>query len=439
MHMIEKRALAIAGILVAAMSVLAGPSRMDRTRINIGTYCFNKGIRTDAQVRALKDCGIDFVIDPVDRTTLDLFAKHGIGCFLGGVTPWWWGGAGGDRNGNMAKINPIDQYDAAARKFVDHPAVWAIDIGDEPSALDFEHYGKVVANTLKNYPNQFPYLNLFPNYALPGKEGEDFSKSQLGAKTYREHIALYCRHVPLDYISYDHYPWAWKCTRANMFENLRIVADACTATHRSLWIVLQANTHIEGRTHNRQMTTNTLRFQANAALAFGAETISWACWSKGWWEDNAIDTNGCKTVTYEKLRTVNGELHRLSPDYMRYRRLFTDLVGFPAEYAKQVRQPRLKASSGPAFARVRAMDDAALAVGHMAARDGSGSYAVFIAACDDPEDEGGTEHEIVLSVLPERKVAAVGADGPVPVVRRDDGTTTLRLRSNRGVLVTAED
>ncbi len=414
-------------------------SRMDRTKLNIGTYCLKPYARTEAHIKDMADCGIDFVIENLDRKTLDLCAKYKIGVFLGGVTPWWWGGYSNDRNGRMREINPLQQYDAAAKRFKDHPAVWAIDIGDEPSALDLPYYGEVVRNTVANYPNQFPYLNLYPNYALPGKEGQDLSKTQLGCKDYRTHIEVYCKNVPLDYISYDHYPWGWRNKIPAMFENLRIVADACTATRRSLWIVLQANTYRDAKTRNRAMTVNTLRYQANTALAYGAEVLSWACWTAGWWDNNAIDTNGVKTATYDMLKTVNAELHRISPEYMKYRRLNTDLVGFDSNFAAKVEQPVLRASSGAGFADVKATDGAALTVGHFASRDGSGGYAIYIAACDDPEDVAPRMHEIVCRPASVKSnVKAFDGNGMVNVSKRTDGMMSVQLKSNAGVLVVAE-
>ena len=413
--------------------------RMDRTKLNIGTYCLKPYARTEEHIKDLAACGIDFVIENLDRKTLDLCAKHKIGVFLGGVTPWWWGGYNNDRNGRMREINPLWQYDAAAKRFKDHPAVWAIDIGDEPSALDFPYYGEVVRNTVANYPNQFPYLNLYPNYALPGKDGQDLSKTQLGSKDYRTHIESYCKNVPLDYISYDHYPWGWKNKVPAMFENLRIVAAACTATRRSLWIVLQANTYAEGKKRNRAMSIDMLRYQANTALAYGAEVLSWACWTKGWWDDNAVDTNGVKTATYDMLKTVNAELHRLSPEYMKLRRLNTDLVGFDAAFAAKVLQPVLAASSGAGFSDVKAADGAALAVGHFASRDGSGGYAMFIAACDDAEGAAPKVYEILFRPASAKNaVKAFGPKGAVSLTKKPDGTMTVPLRSCDGVLVVSE-
>ncbi|MBQ6233092.1 MAG: hypothetical protein IJJ80_06240, partial [Clostridia bacterium] len=42
-----------------------------------------------------------------------------------------------------------------------------------PSALDFEHYGKIAETTEKAFTNQFAYLNLYPNYASVAVNTED--------------------------------------------------------------------------------------------------------------------------------------------------------------------------------------------------------------------------------------------------------------------------
>jgi len=167
--------------------------------------------------------------------------------------------------------------------------------------------------------------------------------------------------------------------------------------------------------------------------------LTWACWTKGWWDDNAVDTNGVKTATYGMLKTVNAELHRLSPEYMKYRRLNTDLVGFDAAFAAKVLQPVLSASSGAGFADVKAADGAALAVGHFASRDGSGGYAMFIAACDDAEGAAPKVHEILFRPAAAKNAVKVfGTEGAVSMAKRPDGTMAVPLRSCDGVLVVSE-
>ena len=147
--------------------------RMDRSRLNIGTYSLQPYARTEAHVKDLKECGIDFVIGMNgDRAVLDLFSKYGVGAIVSGVVPGWWGG-NGDNAGKMAANDPKLKYEDGAAGFADHPAIWSIDVGDEPSALDFPYYGKVIERVEQLFPNQFAYLNLYPNYASVAKNTSD--------------------------------------------------------------------------------------------------------------------------------------------------------------------------------------------------------------------------------------------------------------------------
>ena len=421
----------------ACAAVAVEKPRMDMTKLNIGAYHLQKGACAEENVRDVRDCGIDFIIGTLDAKTLDLFAKYGLGVFQENVTPWWWGGSQGERNGRMHEINTMDKYEKAAKGFKDHPAIWAIDVGDEPSAMDFPHYGRIVRHTIENYPNQFPYLNLYPNYASAASLSRSQAQSQLGTATYREHLIEYCKHIPLDYICFDCYAWGWGNKPPVLIENLREVANAATGSRKDLWIVLQANTHIEGKIRNRPMSEETMRFQANAALAYGARLISWACWGKGWWTENAVDTNGVKTATYGKLKTVNAELHRIGERYMKYRNLSTDLVCFPTDYWKKIDQASVKKADDAAFFGVRAEDGAALAVGHMIAADGSGDHAIYVAACDDPEGETVASHRILFRTPKAATVTAWNEDGPVTVGRTEDGWSAVTVKTCRGILIEA--
>lgn len=86
-------------------------------------------------------------------------------------------------------------------------------------------------------------------------------------------------------------------------------ADACRRTGRRLWFVPQVNTHKA----KVVITEQKLRYQANMAMAFGAETLMWACWTKGWWTMNVLDENGAKTVQYDRLKHVNAEIKGIAP------------------------------------------------------------------------------------------------------------------------------
>ena len=118
--------------------------RMDRTKLNIGAYILQPYARSEEHIKNLKESGTDFIVCMEnDRDALDLFEKYNLGAVVTGVLPAWWGGDG-EKAGKLSEINPIEKYKEASANFIDHPAIWGIDMGDEPSALDFPYYGKVI-------------------------------------------------------------------------------------------------------------------------------------------------------------------------------------------------------------------------------------------------------------------------------------------------------
>ena len=405
--------------------------RMDRNRLNIGVYHLKPYARTEAHIKDLADCGIDFVVCmDNDRPALDLFHKYGVGAIVSGIVPGWWGGDG-DNAGKLAETNPMEKYEAAAAAFTDHPAIWGIDVGDEPSALDFPYYGRVMDYVNRAFPNQFAYLNLYPNYASVSQNNAQETVNQLGTATYEEHIQKYCENVPVDYICYDFYLYSINVTKH--YENLRVVADACLRTGRSMWIVLQVNSNKPAE----WMTENNLRFQAYTSMAFGAENIIWACYTAGWWHNQVLDGEGNKTQQYDKLKKINAEIRTIADEYMKYRRVSTHFVGFEGNPdMTAVKQEAIGSLSTGIFFDVKADNGAPLVVGEMVNRKGDGSVALMICAADDPRETDPKEYNVTFRA-PHRCIRALGGNGYKTVTDLGDGVYAVAVKSNEGVLITA--
>ena len=405
--------------------------RMDRSRLNIGAYILQPYARTEAHIRDVADCGIDFIVClNNDRPTLDLFHKYGVGAIVSGIVPGWWGGDGNNA-GQLAERNPMEKYEAAAATYVDHPAIWAIDVGDEPSALDFPHYGKVIDYVNRAFPNQFAYLNLYPNYASVSQNNAEETVNQLGTPTYAEHIQRYCECVPSDYLCYDFYLYSINVTKH--YENLRVVADACRNTGRSMWIVLQVNS----LDPNVWMSENNLRFQAYTSMAFGAENIIWGCYTAGWWYNEVLDKDGNKTQQYDKLKKINAEIRTIAEEYMKYRRVSTHFVGFAGhEDMVDVDQAPVEALSTGVFFDVKAEGGAPLVVGEMVNRRADGSVALMVCAADDPHETEPKEYNITFRA-PDRCVRALGGNGYKTVNSLGDGLYSVTVKSNEGILIVA--
>ncbi len=405
--------------------------RMNRSRLNIGAYILQDYARSEAHIKDLAASGVEFVVCMEnDRPALDLFEKYGVGAVVTGVVPGWWGGDGHNA-GKLAETNPMEKYDKAAARFEDHPAIWGIDVGDEPSALDFPHYGKVMNRVEKLFPNQFAYLNLYPNYASVAQNNAVETVNQLGTVTYAEHIERYIQCVPVDYLCYDFYLYSAGVPKH--YENLKIVADACRKTGRSLWIVLQVNSQRE----NMWLSTNHMRFQAWTSMAFGVENIIWACYTAGWWHHQILDSEGNKTEQYDKMQTVNREIRGLAEEYMRYRNVSTHFIGFGDNHPDMaaVAQEPVDALDTGVFFDVKA--EAPVVVGQMVSRNGDGSVALMIAAADDPMDTAPKSYDVTFRLMEGKSVQVYGGCGKKVLRRLAEGTYAVTVQSNEGILVTA--
>ena len=404
--------------------------RMDRNRLNIGAYHLRPYARTEAHVKDVADCGIDFVVCmDNDRPALDLFHKYGVGAIVSGIVPGWWGGDGSNA-GKLAMTNPMEKYEAACASFVDHPAIWGIDVGDEPSALDFPYYGKVIDYVNRAFSNQFAYLNLYPNYASVSGNNAQETVNQLGTATYEEHIRRYCECVPSDYLCYDFY--LYSINVAKHYENLRVVADACRNTGRSMWIVLQVNSHRP----EEWMSENNLRFQAYTSMAFGVENIIWACYTAGWWHNQVLDDQGNQTEQYGKLKRVNAQIRTIADEYMKYRRVSTHFVGYQGHPDMNcVQQESIESLSTGVFFDVKSDNGAPILVGEMVSRTNDGSAALMICAADDPYEKEPKEYQVTFRA-PNRCIRALGGDG-YQTVTDLGGVYAVTVRSNEGVLITA--
>ena len=413
----------------------------DRSKLRIGAYFLRpKNCKvTEGHVKDLKECGIDFVFDKFNsktsRAEYDLYRKYDVKAVATWVIP------GKPKvPGTMAEKVPLSVYGEVSKKFRSagrmHEVIEALAIGDEPSALDFPHMGKAVESAQKAFPECLIYLNLYPSYAFLSNNSNLKILEQLGANSYQEYIDKYCRYIPLDYISYDFYLYSRENEDfiAKYYDNLRIVADACRKTNRSLWFIPQVNSCVS----NLWISANMLRFQASSSMAFGAESIAWACYAPGWWQKNVLTPDGKKTQQYAKLKMVNAELHCIGTPYMRYKNVGTHFVGYPADSVDLVGLPvkSVESLAAGSFSSIRAEDGGKLIVGEMAARKGRGD-AIFVCAADDPYDKANRMRTIRFRVKDGCKVCATGGKGPLTLEKLDDGTYAFRIASSGGALVEA--
>lgn len=434
-------------VVCACLLALSGAAvqRMDRSKFLVGAYCVAH--QDEKHIAEMKECGIDFAVGYVNqasRDVLDFFEKYDMGVVISHTYPsrkWL------SKPGTLRDQHPREEYEKAIVKFrseYDHPAIWMIESEDEPSALDFPYIGELAKLTDDCLPETPMYLSLLPNYATVAENTAAEVESQLGTKTYREHVEAYCRQIPLDYISYDFYVYSPNLKRrqelfAQMYDNFEVVADCCRKTGRSFWYVPQVNSNIAGPGEVLEwQSANRLRFQAYSAMAYGAEVINWACWSPGWWTNNVLTASGEKTEQYEKLKTVNAELHRLGPKYMLFRNVATHHVGpFPQNVFEATGKKQLKELETGYFRHVRTREDTPLLIGEMVPRKDALSdvRALFVVPSGDFEDKAPSVRTVQFGVLGRNDVRVFGAEGSVSYKRGEDGTCTFPLAENAAALI----
>lgn len=447
MNAMSSKAKIVGMTCVLALAGAAAP-KMDRSKLQIGTYCVCDKVQDEKHVAEMKECGIDFAVGYIgwkNLKAMDVFAKYGIGVFTSGMYPsrrWM------SQSEDLRVQHPIEEFKRPVPEYLakyQHPAIWGFEAVDEPSALDFDYLGEIAALSKDAIPDVPFYINLLPNYATLAENSMAVVQSQLGTKTYREHIEQYCRKIPLDYICYDFYvynpgPQRRQELFAQMYDNFEVVADACRRTGRSFWYIPQCNCDTPGRPDHllEPPSTNRLRFQAYSAMAYGVETIIWACWSPGWWTNNVYTADGVKTEQYEKLKTVNAELHRLGPKYMLFRNVATHHVGpFPQNVFDLTGKKPMDELDTGWFRHVRTKEGTPLLVGEMVPRKDTERemHALFAVPSGDFQDYAPAVRTVCFDVSGRAEVRVFGPDGAIDVKREKGGVFSFALAENAAALI----
>ncbi len=167
----------------------------------------------------------------------------------------------------------LDDPDAKSRmdsvidSVKDHPALYSYNVSDEPSALRFPEFARLLDYFRERDPDHLSYINLFPTYASAealGTEGDT-------TDAYREHLRQYIQIVRPDLISYDHYQLRADRDDEEYFLNLGLVREESLNAGVPFINVVQACSL--GPTH-RVPTGDEGRYLAYTTLAYGGQGLS---------------------------------------------------------------------------------------------------------------------------------------------------------------------
>lgn len=198
--------------------------------------------------------------------------------------------------------------EGTVKRFRNHPAVAAWMLRDEPCRTDFADLATWTRRIRAVDEKHFCYLNLFPNYA---------NEQQLGTKTYQEHVELFVEEVPVQVISFDHYPVIGDSLRPGWYENLEIISEAARKAEKPFWAFALAVAHGPYPV----ATVPQIRLQVYSDLAYGAQGIQyftyWTPVDTQWdFHNGPITADGKRTEVYDRIREVNREIKKLSKVFL---------------------------------------------------------------------------------------------------------------------------
>jgi len=406
-------------------------SRIPHNEFLIGVYTSGW---TEEHMKQIAECHVDFTWGSSTflGNSLDDHLKYGLGMFAFPITaglPHMWEGAEEDYRAKLADVTVTD-----------HPAIWAIDCYDEPSADRFaaiDVMGQVIRK--EALPEVAYFTNLLPNYA---------SSEQYGTPSYKQYVMAYINRIESDVICYDHY-FIDQCNPdrayfAGTLENFDLVSDMCRQSGRDHYVILQVS---HGDTElpdgHRHLTEEMMKLQAYTAMAYGVKAIAWATWQEGRWGFTGapLGEDGELTDIYYSLQSTNADLKALEPTYMRYSWVSSAVhcgenspqSEILAAYAKKNGVDQLKQT---ALVDLTSTDGDAVVIGHFEKNVGEGDAYLFVG-CDDIYNMERETASVTFKTADSSAVVTAYVKGVAIVLDPDEkGFYTIEIAGADAVFVT---
>src|ERR1700743_2527262 len=151
------------------------------------------------------------------------------------------------------------------KRFMNHPALAGYFLRDAPGGAAFADLGSLVKRIKAVDNSHICYVNLLPNYATP---------HQFGSNSYQEYLDAYTREVPIQMLSFDHYPiigLTKPAMRGGWYSNLEMVSETSKKSGKPFW----AFALTVAFTPYPDPTLAALRLQVYSDLAYGAQGIEY--------------------------------------------------------------------------------------------------------------------------------------------------------------------
>ncbi|MBW8362838.1 MAG: hypothetical protein K0M56_11720 [Kaistella sp.] len=190
-------------------------------------------------------------------------------------------------------------------RFRNHPALYGYYVGDEPSTIQFNHLAATIKE-IRKYDTVHPsYINLFPNYA---------DNEQLKALSYIDYLHKFINTVPVDFISFDHYPLRNNTIHKDWYANIEMIKNVSLISKKNFWGFANATVFGPYKTP----TLAGLKLQMYSNLLYGAKglqyftywTLDDEYWRKNKFGHAIVDAQGLPTPTYALVKKVNLQIRK---------------------------------------------------------------------------------------------------------------------------------
>ena len=205
-------------------------------------------------------------------------------------------------------------------KLMNHPALFAYHLQDEPANTDFPGLAEWVKR-IQAVDTKVPcYINLYPNDKIIESF---FDINALPENPYKEHVDIFLREVPVPFLSFDHYPITEKdgvrSLKVQWYENLEIISVAAREKGIPFWAFALSVAHTNPGSAPGDPypvpTVADLKLQMYSNLAYGAQALQYFTYwgfSPTWmdFQGAPMTIGGKRTVIYDRLKVVNAELQQ---------------------------------------------------------------------------------------------------------------------------------
>ncbi len=188
------------------------------------------------------------------------------------------------------------------KKVMGHAALAGYFLKDEPVRAEFAELGAWVRRIAAVDSRHFCLVNLMAGIHPTRTEA-------LGAASYAEFVRTFIGEVPVQLLSFDFYPVLQAEVHERWYESLEIFSAEARKAAKPFWAFALASSYNE---LHPVPTVAALRLQMFSNLAYGAQGLQyWTYWMSQGLRSAPISLSGRRTVVYDRIRQVNGEIQAM--------------------------------------------------------------------------------------------------------------------------------